>query len=86
MKFLKYYLKKNKILHVCVNDKSCSSPEGVQPYQKMTPAWLFSCKYSKSFRDSFFYRTTPAAAFELCFSIRKEFEKKRKIKERLPLI
>ena len=30
-----------------------------------------------SFMNSFFYRTTPVAAFELCFSIRKEFLKKK---------
>ena len=38
---------------------------------------MFSCEYSKSFRNSFFYRTTPVAAFELCFSIRKDFLKKK---------
>ena len=38
---------------------------------------MFSEKYSKSFRNSFSYRTTPVADFELCFSIRKEFLKKR---------
>ena len=38
---------------------------------------MFSCEYSKGFRNSFFYRTTPVAAFELCFSIRKEFKKKK---------
>ena len=41
------------------------------------PTWVCSCEYSKSFRNSFFYRTTPVAAFELCFSIRKEFLKKK---------
>ena len=30
-----------------------------------------------SFMNSFFHRTTPVAAFELCFSIRKEFLKKK---------
>ena len=30
-----------------------------------------------SFMNSFFYRTTLVAAFELCFSIRKEFLKKK---------
>ena len=39
----------------------------------------------QSFRDSFFYRTTPVAAFEVSFSQRKEFQKK-KIVERLPLV
>ena len=38
---------------------------------------VFSCAYSKSFRNSFSYRTTLMAAFELCFSIRKEFLKKK---------
>ena len=32
MKFLRFYLKKNKILSVCVKDKSCNSPEGLQLY------------------------------------------------------
>ena len=42
----------------------------------------------QSFRDSFFYRTTPVAAFEVSFSQRKEFQKKKKKKivERLPLV
>ena len=38
---------------------------------------MFSCEYSKSFRDSFFHRRTPVAAFELCFSIQKEFKEKK---------
>ena len=38
--------------------------------------WVFSCEYSKSFRNSFLY-TTLLGAFELCFSIRKEFLKKK---------
>ena len=38
---------------------------------------VVSCEHSKSFRDSFFYRTTPVAAFELSFSIRKELKKKK---------
>ena len=36
-----------------------------------------TCKYSISFRDRFFYRTTPDAAFEISFSIRKNEEKKK---------
>ena len=40
----------------------------------------------QSFRDSFFYRTTPVAAFEVSFSQKKEFKKKKKIVERLPLV
>ena len=32
MNFLKFYLKKNKILSVCVKDKSCDSPEDLQLY------------------------------------------------------
>ena len=35
-----------------------------------------SCEYSKSFRNSFFYSITPVPAFELYFSIRKEFLQK----------
>ena len=31
----------------------------------------FSCAYSKSSRDCFFYQTTPVADFEVSFSIRK---------------
>ena len=38
---------------------------------------MFSCGYSKSFRDSFLYRTTLVAAFEVSFSITKEFLKKK---------
>ena len=38
---------------------------------------MFSCEYSKSFRESFFHRTTPVAALEVNFSIRKEFLKKK---------
>ena len=30
-------------------------------------------EYSKSFRDTIFHRATSVAAFELSFSIRKEF-------------
>ena len=37
----------------------------------------FSCAYSKTFRDLFFHRTIPVAGFEVNFSIRKEFEKKK---------
>ena len=38
---------------------------------------MCSCEYPKSFRNSFFYRATTVAASELCFSIRKEFFKKK---------
>ena len=38
---------------------------------------MLSCEYSKSFRGSFFYRTTPVAASELSFSIRKEYDKNK---------
>ena len=54
MKFLRSYLKKNNILSVHVKDKSCNSPEGLQLYLKESPTWVFSCEYSKSFRNSFF--------------------------------
>ena len=43
---------------------------------KETPTQLFSCEYSKNFRNNFFYRTTPVDAFEWR-SIRKEFLKKK---------
>ena len=46
---------------------------------------MFSCEYSKSFRDSFFYRTTLVPAFELIFVSEKKI-KKRKLVERLPLL
>ena len=58
-----------------VKDKSGNSPEGQQLYYKETPTWVCCCEYSKSFRNNFFYRTTLLAAFELCFSIRREFLK-----------
>ena len=38
---------------------------------------MCSCEYSKSFDNRFFYIATLLAAFELCFSIRKEFLKKK---------
>ena len=38
---------------------------------------MCSCEYSKSYRNNFFNGTTPVDAFELCFSIRKEFLKKK---------
>ena len=37
---------------------------------------MFSCEYSKSVRDSLFYRTTLVAAFELSFSIHKRIKEK----------
>ena len=43
---------------------------------------VFFCEYSEPFRNSFFNRTTPVAAVELRFSIRKEL-KNRKLVERL---
>ena len=49
MKIFKVSPKKKKILRVHVKDKSCTSPEGLQLYQKETPTWVFSCEYSKSF-------------------------------------
>ena len=33
---------------------------------------MFSCQYFQSFRDSFFYRTTPVADFELRVIIQKK--------------
>ena len=38
---------------------------------------MFSCEFCEIFWNSFFYRTTLVAAFELCFIIRKEFLKKK---------
>ena len=40
--------------------------------KKETSTQVFSCEYSKGFRDSLNYRTTPVATFELSFSISKE--------------
>ena len=77
--FLGFFLKKNKLLSVQNN------LEGLQLYSEETPTQVFSCEYSKSFRDTFFYRTTLVAAFELSFSIREEL-KERKLVERLPLL
>ena len=37
---------------------------------------MFSCEYSKSFGNNFFYRTTTVSAFEL-FYYQKEFVKKK---------
>ena len=41
-----------------------------QLYQKETPAYVLSRECSKSFSDSFFFRTTPATAFEV--TLKKE--------------
>ena len=38
---------------------------------------MFSCEYSKSFWNNFFHRTNTVAAFDLCFSFRKNFKKKK---------
>ena len=38
---------------------------------------MCSREYWKSFRNSFFYRATPVAAFEFCCGVRKEFLKKK---------
>ena len=62
--------KKNKILSVQVKEKSYNSPEGLQLYPRDTPTQVFSCEYSKNFRDSFFDRTAPVIIFEVSFSIR----------------
>ena len=66
---MNFYLKKDKILSLHVKDKSCNSLEAQQLYQKRTSTQVFSC-------ERLFYRTTPVAAFELSFSIRKEFKEK----------
>ena len=77
MKILRFYLKKNKIFSVRVKDKSCNHPKGLQLCLKETPTQVFSCEYSKSFRDAIFHRANPVTAVELCFSIRKEFSKRK---------
>ena len=46
-------------------------------FLKVLPKEIFFCEYSKSFRNSFFYRTNLVAAFELCFSIKKYFLEKK---------
>ena len=53
MKFLRFNLKKNKILNVHVKDTPCNSPDSVQLYYKETQTQVFPCEYSKSFRNSF---------------------------------
>ena len=83
--FLKFWQKENKIFSVHVKDKSFNSLQGLQIYQKETASQMFFCEQSKSFTDSFFNRANTVAAFELSFSISKEF-KKRKLLERLPLV
>ena len=80
MKFFnkRFYLKKNKIskLHV-KKDKSCNSLLDFQSSNLLkrgsNPRLVFSCKYSKSFKNSSSYETTLVTAFKLCFSIRKNF-------------
>ena len=64
-------------MHVEV--KFCNSAENMQLYKKETPTQVLSCEYSKSFKNSFFYRTTPVAAFELYCSIRKKNSKRGEI-------
>ena len=59
-----------------VKDKSCNSPQGLQLYYKETPTQVFSCEILKVLLTAltvFFYGTTPVAAFEVSFSIGKEF-------------
>ena len=78
MKSLSFILpERNKILRMHVKDKSCNNHEALQLYQKEILARAFSCKYPKSFRNNFFYRTTAVAALDLYFSIRKNFLKKK---------
>ena len=38
---------------------------------------MFSCEYSKSFTDNFFYRTTLVAAFDFSFNIQKKIKEKK---------
>ena len=45
---------RNKILRAHVKDKSCNSPEDLQLYWKETPTRVFSCEYSKTFKNNFF--------------------------------
>ena len=61
-----------KILRVHIKGKSCSSAVGLQFYQKEASTRVLSREYP-GFLERFFYGTTTMTAFELCFSIRKNF-------------
>ena len=65
----RFYLKKNKILSACVRDSSCNRPERLQHR-------FFPVNIPKVLGAAFF-RIISMVAFELSFSIRKEFKKKR---------
>ena len=60
-----------------VKGNSCNSPEGLQLYQKETATEVCSCKYSKSFRDSFFNRTTLWLLINEILVSEKNFLKKK---------
>ena len=47
---------------VLLNKKS-SRPDGLQLYERETPAQMFSCEYCEIFKNSFFYRTPTVVAF-----------------------
>ena len=56
-KFFKVFQpQKNKILTVHVKDKSCDRVQDFRPVTllKRDPTQVFSCEYSKNFRNSFF--------------------------------
>ena len=38
--FLRFYLKKNRILSVSIKNKPCNSPEGLQLHEKETPTYF----------------------------------------------
>ena len=61
-----------KILRVHIKGKSCDSAVVLQFYEKETSTRVFFREYP-GFLEQSFYRTTTMAAFELCFSIRKNF-------------
>ena len=61
-----------KILRVHIKGKFCNSAVGLQFYEKETSTRVVSREYP-GLLEQFFYRTTTVAAFELCFSIRKNF-------------
>ena len=47
-----------------VNFTEKQRPRGLQPFLKKTPTQVFSCEICEIFKNTFFYRTPPAAASE----------------------
>ena len=70
MKFLRFYLKKKKKSLVCVSKISLAAVLNACSLLKRDSN-TFSCSYSKSVRDCYFYKTILVAAFVVSFSIRK---------------